>query len=89
MSENDDLSPACNVGVRNVQRIHTLEKESEKQWSAIDKLRNRPPVWVTFVIAGLSAITGSALTFAGIMSRISNSPKTTEVLHGIVGSFWS
>ena len=67
---DQELTAACNVGVRNVQRIQTLEKDSEKQWDAITQLQNRPPVWVTFVIAALSAVTGSALTFAGIMSKM-------------------
>jgi len=36
-------------------RLVSLETSDNRQWAAIDKLQNRPPVWATVVIAVLSA----------------------------------
>ncbi len=34
--------------------IEILEKETVAQWAAIEKLRNRLPVWATMLIATLT-----------------------------------
>lgn len=51
------------------ERLDKLEEDTKEQWTAINKLRDRPPVWVTFVISLLTFLLGGALTFAGLMMR--------------------
>lgn len=46
------------------QRLGTLEKETEDQWTAINRLRDRLPVWATVVISLLTFLLGCALTYA-------------------------
>ena len=39
--------------------IKNLRESDLQQWEAIDKLRNRLPLWATFMIGGLmSTVTG-------------------------------
>jgi len=42
--------------------INRHDKELADVWTAIDQLRNRPPVWTTVLISVLSMFLGSALT---------------------------
>ncbi len=62
------------IGI-NETEIGTLKDSDNKQWSAIDDLRQfmrkLVPVWTTIVLMVMSAITASALTFAGMMIKIS------------------
>jgi len=54
------------------QRLKSREEDDEKQWEAIERLRNRLPVWATVVISVLTFLLGGALTFAGLASKIIN-----------------
>jgi hypothetical protein len=38
--------------------IQKLEEQLDKMWTAIDKIKNRPPVWVTFLFMTLTALIG-------------------------------
>jgi len=55
--------------------VQTLKKSDNDQWDAINDIRQFMrkliPVWVTVVLMVLSGITGSALTFAGMVIRMS------------------
>lgn len=62
----------CVVGAKHEEAIKALQKRGEelhevdeRQWEAINSLRNRPPVWTTVVISVLTFIAGilSALAF--------------------------
>jgi len=55
--------------------IKTLKDENEKQWSAIDKLRNRPPVWATAVISLLTFLLGCTITYAALAIKVSGLAK--------------
>ena len=50
--------------------IKRLQKDTDEQWTAINQLRNRPPVWVTFLISGLTFGFGAALTYASFAARL-------------------
>lgn len=39
-------------------RLSIVEDDTEKQWTVLDKLRNRPPIWCTAVIALLTGVIG-------------------------------
>lgn len=64
----------------NTEAISTLKTETAAQWSAITTLRNKLdeimrkwiPLWVTVVLMIMSGVTGSALTFAGMIIKFSN-----------------
>ena len=51
-------------------RLNTVEDDNEKQWTVLDKLRNRPPVWATVVIALLTGILGASATYASLAVKI-------------------
>ena len=54
--------------------VGTLKKSDNDQWSAINEIRQYMrkliPVWVTLVLMAMSAVTASALTFAGMAIRM-------------------
>ncbi len=56
------------------EQIKHLEKSDEDQWDHITgletALRKLVPIWTTVVLMTMSAITGSALTFAGMILRL-------------------
>ena len=51
-------------------RIKTVEDETMKQWDVLDKLRNRPPIWATVVIALLTGLLGASATYASLAVKI-------------------
>ena len=54
--------------------VETLKKSDGDQWNAINEIRQYMrkliPVWVTLVLMAMSAVTASALTFAGMAIRM-------------------
>lgn len=48
----------------NTKAIETLEEETERQWTAIDKLQNRLPVWASMLISILTFAIGCVTTYA-------------------------
>jgi hypothetical protein len=54
----------CVLGNRNETRIGALEKSDVEQWTAINQLKNRLPVWATTVISLLTFLAGVLLTMA-------------------------
>lgn len=70
------------MGKTSEERIGIVETEVDNlkgsdtsQWAEINKIREFMrkliPVWVTVVLMVMSAITGSALTFAGMLVKMS------------------
>jgi hypothetical protein len=55
--------------------VENLEKSDNEQWehiTAIEKALPRlMPLWVTVILMASSAVTGSALTFAGMIIKFS------------------
>lgn len=56
----------CNV---HASKIDRLEKETEEQWTAINKLRDRLPVWATVAMSLLTFLLGCALTYARMAGK--------------------
>jgi hypothetical protein len=50
-------------------RIENLETSDEKQWSAIDRIMNRPPAYVSAIYAILTFLLGVAVTYAQMVSK--------------------
>lgn len=44
--------------------VDTLKGETEKQWQAIEKLKNRLPLWATMLISVLTFALGCVSTLA-------------------------
>jgi len=70
-----DPMTTCGVGIDNRRRIIALEKSDEGQWTALehlrahtdeamDRLRNRLPVWATLVMSILTGIVGVLLALS-------------------------
>ena len=59
----------CTVGADLSARVKNLEEDRDEVWSAINLLRNRLPVWATVVLMAMSALLGSVLTYASVLSR--------------------
>lgn len=53
-----------------MQMVEDVRDDTGKQWTEINHIKNRPPVWCTVVIAVLSALLGSVLTYATLAVRI-------------------
>ena len=75
----DEINTKVGVLISEVENLKSadvkLGETDNSQWTAINDIRNfmhkLVPVWVTVVLMALSAITGSALTFAGMIIRMS------------------
>lgn len=56
-----------------VESLKNLKISDEKQWTVIDKIEaalpKLVPVWVTIILMVMSGLTGSALTFAGMIMK--------------------
>ncbi len=56
------------------EQITQLKESDKDQWTHINGLekamRKLIPIWVTVVLMAMSAVTGSALTFAGMIIRL-------------------
>ena len=61
-----------------VQTIADVKDDTGKQWTEINHIKNRPPVWCTVVIAVLSASLGSVLTYAALVVRIATAAKAAQ-----------
>lgn len=57
-----DLTPKCAAGVDMKRRIAHVENDTKDQWKAIADLRNRLPVWATFMFTILGGALGSVIT---------------------------
>ncbi len=57
------------IGI-NETEIETLKESDTKQWSAIEKLRNRLPIWATTIISLLTFFIGCLITYVMMLSKI-------------------
>ena len=61
------------VGIVETE-VDNLKKSDDDQWTAISDLRKfmqkLVPVWTTIVLMVMSAVTASALTFAGMLIKM-------------------
>ena len=70
-----EASELCSQHSGFESRMETLEKSDVKQWEAIDKLMNRPPVYVSFVYGILTFLLGCAVTYASMAVKIAELTK--------------
>ena len=60
----------CDV---HTEQISRLAKDNDEQWTHINNvenaLRKLVPIWTAVVLMVMSALTGSALTFAGMVFK--------------------
>lgn len=52
------------------EAIANLKQDVASQWEAIDKLRNRLPVWATVLIATLTFTLGFTLNYAVMAAKM-------------------
>ena len=64
------MPPEKTVCGEHSKAIENLEKDSESQWVAINKLQNRLPVWATVVISLLTFGLGFTLNYAVMTARM-------------------
>jgi len=68
--------PKCDIHETKIER---LEKDTTDQWLHINNLeetvRKLVPIWTTVVLMVMSGLTGSALTFAGMIIKFTESSK--------------
>ena len=66
--------PDCAV---HGERLDRLRLDTDEQWVHINKiedaLRKLVPVWIAIVLMVMSGLTGSALTFAGMIMKFAGS----------------
>lgn len=51
----------CKAHSGLVQTITDVKDDTDKQWTEINHIKNRPPIWCTTVIALLAGVMGSLL----------------------------
>ena len=64
--EERKLGAAVSIA-ENRARIAMIEEDQRKQWTVIEKLRerlDRLPAWATLMMTGLGVVSGSAVTAA-------------------------
>lgn len=59
----------CPTGAACTARISSLIESDTRQWEAIDRLRNRLPLWATTTIALLSAASGAMTSYIIILTN--------------------
>lgn len=68
----DKAPDSANCAVHG-EKIRQLEVSDKMQWEQINKwnetLRKYVPIWTTIALMIMSCLTGSALTFAGMMIK--------------------
>jgi len=64
------MSDFCEAHSGILAGVKQLQKENDEQWTAINQLRNRLPVWATIVISLLTFLLGCSLTYAGLAQRM-------------------
>jgi hypothetical protein len=62
------MDPACAAGIDILARLIKLEASDMRQWSAIEAIRDRPPVWATVAISILMFALGCAVTLVAARS---------------------
>lgn len=70
MTNEAKASSVCPAHSGVIARVETLEGDHKDLWDAINFLRNRPPVWCTFLISGLTGIATFAFTYAAFAVKI-------------------
>ena len=50
--------------------IKTLQKDTTEQWTAINLLRNRLPLWATIVISLLTFLLGISVKYGAIVGAV-------------------
>lgn len=65
MTEEEN-SNYCKAHSGILQSLKNLEDSDKDQWTVINQLRNRLPVWATLVISILTFLLGAALTYASM-----------------------
>jgi hypothetical protein len=56
-------------------RIETLETSDVRQWEVIEKIRNRPPAYVSFIYGFLTFLLGAMASYAHFAIKISELTK--------------
>ena len=64
------IKETCNLHSGVVAEIGALQISDAHQWGVIEKLKNRPPVWATFMLMGLSSMIGMLIGFIAATGRI-------------------
>ena len=67
MQEEERKVGAAVSIAENRARIAMIEEDQRKQWTVIEKLRerlDRLPAWATLMMTGLGVVSGSAVTAA-------------------------
>ncbi len=64
------MPPAKDKCGEHSKAIAIIEKDQADQWAAIDKLRNRLPVWGTVLISVLTFALGFTLNYAVMTARM-------------------
>lgn len=79
---NDHTPENCPRAIQLTERVNhndaaivDLKDDNSKQWDEINWLKKAltklVPIWVTVVMMAMSFITGSALTYAGLVIKFS------------------
>ena len=72
---NDEI---CKEHSGLVQMVKDVRDDTDKQWIEINHIKNRPPIWCTAVIAILSGLLGSIITYATLAVRVAQTVQAAQ-----------
>ncbi|MBA7613753.1 hypothetical protein ES703_21009 [subsurface metagenome] len=72
---NDEV---CKSHSGLVQMVTDVKDDTGKQWTEIDHIKGRPPVWCTAVIALLTGLLGSILTYAALITKLTQAVQASK-----------
>jgi len=61
-----------------LQMIKDVKDDTIKQWTQIDHIKNRPPIWCTIVMMIMSGLMGSILTYAALIGKLTQAVQAAK-----------
>jgi len=63
MTEKHEQDLSCPAHSGILERINSLSDSDRKQWEIINRIQNRPPVWMTFAFSACTGIIGALISY--------------------------
>jgi len=72
---NDEI---CKQHSGLVQMVKDVRDDTDKQWTEINRIKNRPPVWCTILMMVMSGFIGSILTYAALIGKLTQAVQAAK-----------
>ena len=72
------INEICKQHSGLVQMIKDVKDDTDKQWTEINHIKNRPPVWCTILMMVMSGFIGSILTYATLIGKLTQAVQAAK-----------